>query len=95
MPHTRGISVRERMRVEFAEADVEIGFLLADMAEAEACVGNYAKAARILADADEVFLDLEQILQKLDIRQRVPFQPLMEELRRVIDLVKLHIPSPQ
>ncbi len=84
MPQTHGIPTRERLRVQFAEADVEIGFRLADMAEAEAWFMNYGKAARIPADADEVFVDLEQILQRLGMAQQVPFAPLVEELRRTI-----------
>lgn len=87
--------MRDRMRMRFAEADFEIGFSLVDMAEAEAILGNSARAARILNDADQVFLDIQQILCKLAIPDRGPFEPLLGELDRAIGLAKLHVKSLQ
>jgi hypothetical protein len=83
------------MRVQFAEADFEIGFSLVDIAEAESVYGNYDRAARILKDADNVFLDIQQILCRLRIPDRDPFVPLLGELHRAIGLAKLRIASPQ
>jgi hypothetical protein len=84
-----------RVRVQFAEADFEIAFSLVDMAEEEAIRGNYAKATRILKDADDVFLDIQQILRRLTISDRDPFAPLLGELDRAIGLAKLHAASGQ
>jgi hypothetical protein len=94
MPDDLATSMRHRMRVRFAEADVEIGFSLVDMAEAEALSGDFARAAQILADAENIFLDIQQICAKLSDRERDPFLPLLGELRRAIGLARLHIASP-
>jgi hypothetical protein len=95
MAHSRETRIRDRMRVQFAEADFEIGFNLVDMAEEEAIRGNYARASRILKDADSVFLDIQQILRRLTIPDRDPFAPLLGELDRAIGLAKLHIAGTQ
>jgi hypothetical protein len=84
MPRIQDVS--DRMLVWFAEADFEIGFSLVDMAEAEAVAGNYDQAARILRNADNVFLDIQNILHKLRMPDGGPFGPLVGELRRGIDL---------
>ncbi|MDQ1470881.1 MAG: hypothetical protein QOJ99_2361 [Bryobacterales bacterium] len=84
MPRIQDMS--DRMLVWFAEADFEIGFSLVDMAQAEAAAGNYAQAAQILINADNVFLDIQQILCKLRMPDGGPFRPLVGELRRAIDL---------
>jgi hypothetical protein len=88
-------TLRDRMRVQFAEADFEIAFNLVDIAEAESICGNYAQATRILSDADNVLRDIQQLLHRMTIPDRNPFAPLLEELHRAIDLAKLHIASPQ
>ena len=85
--------MRDRMRVKFAEADFEIGFSLVDMAEAEAIRCNYARATRILEDADRVFLDIQEILGRLTVSDQGPFGPLLRELDRAIGLAKLNIAS--
>ena len=88
-------SLRDRVRTQFAEADFEIAFNLVDIAEAESICGNYAQAARILSEADNVLLDIEEILRRMTIPDRGPFAPLLGELHRAIGLAKLHIASPQ
>ena len=90
MSHPVGALLRDRMDVEFVEADVEIGFNLVDMAERESSVGNLPLAARVLHDAEGVFEDIGLRLQRAGPRQRESFEPLVEELRREIDLAKLH-----
>jgi hypothetical protein len=94
MRHSQGTPIRDRMRAQFAEADFEIGFSLVDMAEAEVLFGNHARAAQILKNADNVFIDIQQILDKLRISDRRPFDPLLGE-RRAIGLAKRHIASVQ
>jgi hypothetical protein len=79
------------MRVQFAEADIEIGFSLVDMAEGEAIRGNYARASWILKDADRVFLDIQQTLRRWTVSDRAPFGPLLKELDRAIGLAKLNV----
>jgi hypothetical protein len=95
MPRSQETPKGDRMRVRFAEADFEIGFSLVDMAEEEVVLGNIARAARILKDADNVFLDIKQILSRLTIPDQGPFVPLLAELDRAIGLAKLHMTSPQ
>jgi hypothetical protein len=74
------------MDVEFVEADVEIGFNLADMAAGELRLGNLPLAARVLQDAEDVFHDIVRRLERAADRDRESFGPLVEELRREIDL---------
>ena len=95
MPMLPGTPLRDRMRVRFAEADFEIAFSLVDMAEEEAIRCNYARASRILEDAERVFLDIQQTLARLTVSDRDPFGPLLEELNRAIGLAKLNIASGQ
>lgn len=95
MPHHPKAPLRDRIRLKFAEADIEIGFSLVDIAEAESIYGNYARAARILRDADDIILDIQKILCRLQTPDRSPFEPLLGELNRAISLAKLHIASPQ
>jgi len=85
--------MQDRMRVQFAEADFEIGFSLVDMAEGEAIRGDYARATRILEDADHVFVDIQQALCRLSVSERGPFGPLLGELDRAIGLAKLNVAS--
>jgi hypothetical protein len=80
-----------RMLVWFAEADFEIGFSLVDMVQAEAVLGNYDQAARILTNADDIYLEIQQILSQLRTPDRGPFGPLVGELRRAIDLAHLGV----
>ena len=91
MAHSRERFMGDRLRVQFAEADIEIGFNLVDMAEGEAIRGNYDRASRILRDADNVLLDIQQILCRLTIPERDLFGPLLGELGRAIGLAKLHM----
>ena len=61
MPKLREAPMRDRMRIQFAEADFEIGFSLVDMAEGEAIHGNYARNSQLglqgaeLANLSELF----------------------------------------
>jgi hypothetical protein len=87
--------MRDRMLVHFTEADFEIGFSLVDMAEGEVIRGDYSRACLILKNADDVLLDIQQILRKLTVPDRGPFGPLLRELDRAIGLAKLRIASRQ
>ncbi len=90
MSHPVGSPLRDRIRIEFVEADVEIGFNLVDLAEAACSAGNAVSASRVLTDAEAVFHDIEQRLERLGDRERDCFNPLASELRREIDQAKLH-----
>jgi hypothetical protein len=63
------------------EADIEIGFCLVD--SVESCP---ADAARLVANAEEVYQDVLARLKRLEPSDRESFEPLVTELRRAIDL---------
>jgi hypothetical protein len=81
--------LRDRIQVGLVEADVEMGFTLVDMAETESARGNPALASRVLRDAEGVLHNIEQRLERLAVGEREPFAPLVQELRRQVDLAKL------
>jgi hypothetical protein len=85
-----GATPEQRLRIEFVEADFEIGFNLVDIAEGESIQAHHAQAGRALADAEDVFAAIQQRLKVLDATDSCHFEPLVGELRRAIDLAKLH-----
>jgi hypothetical protein len=85
MSHPTGITKRDRLEVGFVEADVEIGFSLVDMAHAEFNRGDPLVATRVLEDAEDVFKDIEQRLDRLGSTEHGHFAALVVELRREID----------
>jgi hypothetical protein len=90
MSHSGQSSMRNRIEVEFVEADVEMGFNLVDMAEAECGRGNALLATRVIEDAEDIFADIQQRLQRLDTGNQNCFGPLVDELRRQIDVARSH-----
>jgi hypothetical protein len=80
--------VRDRIEVEFVEADVEIGFNLVDLAQQESGSGDASCLARILGDADGVLDDIDHRLPHLSNADRASFGPLIAELRREVELAK-------
>jgi hypothetical protein len=62
-------------------ADIEIGFRPVDLVES--CP---ADAARLVANAEEVYQDALSRLIRLEPAERSNFQPLVTELRRAIGL---------
>jgi len=94
MSHPVGAPLRDRMDVEFIEADVEIGFNLVDLAEQERNLGNLPLATRVLHDADAVFQDIQRRLERGPERNRDSFSPLVEELRREIDAAAGRVSRP-
>ena len=90
MGHPSGALLRDRLEVEFVEADVEIGFNLVDMARTELSGGNQPLASRVLRDAESVFEDIECRLERAGARNRESFGPLVQELRREIDKARRH-----
>ncbi len=89
MPCRYGSLPHDRLRVEFVEADLEIGFSLVDMAEGESICHHPEVALKALKVAEDVFIDIEQRLKALAAESR-HFEPLVGELRRAIDLAKSH-----
>jgi len=75
---------RERIAVELIEADVEIAFGLVDDALEELHDGNLPFAQHALVEAEKVLTDIDDRLQQLDAERRIPFGPLLEELRKSI-----------
>ena len=84
MPHLYRPAV-QRIPIELVEADFEIAFSLVDLAE-----GGRSLATRAIDDAETVFRDIEARLQRMDPLESQPFTPLVGELRREIDLARLH-----
>lgn len=93
MARVPGTGSANRMAIELAEADCEIGFGLVDIAEMESKSGDRELAVRALDDADKVVLDIEQRLIRLTERNRTPFGPLVCELRRQIKQARSHVPG--
>lgn len=87
-----GPGLSDRMAVEFVEADCEIGFSLVDMAEAGSNSGDRESAMLALADADRIIADIEERLPRLREEKRLPFGPLLSELRREIEMARRHVP---
>ena len=90
MPHSFRGPLRERIRVELVEADLEAGFRLVDIVETEAGFGSRLRAVRALQDAEDVFSDIQQRLGHLEAPEKIPFEAIVGELRRAIDLARLH-----
>jgi hypothetical protein len=90
MSHPIGCPLRERIGVEFLEADVEAVFTLVDMAESECGLGHRKLASDVIGNAETVFDDIERRLSRLEPEARSPFAALVEELRRQIELARLH-----
>jgi len=67
--------------VELVEADIEIGFSLVDLVESRP-----ADAARLVANAEEVYQDAQSRITRLEPSERRSLEPLVAELRRAIDL---------
>jgi len=86
MPCRYGVLPAERLKTEFVEADIEMGFRLVDMAESEWKDGRETDRSRLLHDAEGIFQDLGQRIRRFDATRRQLFEPLMGELRRAIDI---------
>jgi len=71
------------------EADFEIAFNLIDLAEADQ--SDHAWGARAVGDAEEVLMDIERRLEGLRSPDRLPFDPLLGELKRQIALARCHL----
>ena len=80
--HNRRAS--DRIRVELIEADVDMAFGLVDDALEEFHDGNLLFAQRALSDAEKVLAEIDVRLHDLDAAHRVPFGPLVDELRKAI-----------
>jgi hypothetical protein len=81
MPCRYGSTPAHRVRVELVEADFEIGFSLVDLADSRP-----SEASRLLANAEEVYADIQARLTGLPSSEGDSFKPLATELRRAIDL---------
>ncbi len=72
MSHPLGAQLLDRIQTELAEADVEIGFNLVDLAEEESRVGDVSAASQTLAAAEGVLKDLSQRLFHARLSARLP-----------------------
>jgi hypothetical protein len=85
LPCRYGTSPDHRVRVELVEADLEMGFSLVDLV-----ASLPSQAARLVADAEAIYQDVQARLQRLENSERQNFEPLVAELRRAIDLTPPH-----
>jgi hypothetical protein len=90
MSHPVGYPLRARIEVQFIEADIEAAFALVDLAESESGRNNFSLASAVVADADEVCRDLDQRVARLPENAKIPFDALVAEVRRELDLARLH-----
>ena len=78
-----------RIPREMIEADFEIAFNLIDLAQADQ--NDHAWGARAVGDAEDVLTDIERRLAGLGNRDRLPFDPLLGELKRQLALARCHL----
>jgi hypothetical protein len=78
----------DRVLTELIEADIEIAFSLADLAQECLHRRDPASAARVIRDAGEVLLDIQQRLEAIGAEKASPFDPLLGEVHRAIALAK-------
>jgi hypothetical protein len=84
LAHPTGRKIADRVRVQFIEADVEIGFALVDDVGRYRASGQPEFSSRALHDAEEILADIERRLERLGESESVPFHPLVAELRNQI-----------
>jgi hypothetical protein len=94
MSHPVRYPLRARIEVQFIEADIEAAFALVDLAESESGRNNFSLAYAVVADAEEVCRDLDQRLARLPKNAKIPFDALVAEVRRELDLARLHSSGP-
>jgi hypothetical protein len=86
MPCRYGTDPAQRLRTEFVEADIEVGFHLVDMARLETLGGHAGSAARMTREAEAVMRDARERLDRLGPSDQFAFEPLVGELKRAIEL---------
>ena len=84
MPCRYGASVEHRIAVELAEASLEIGFNLVDLAQCD-----LENSIRIISDAEVVYEDILARVAQLEGYDRENLTLLVSELRRAIDRAHL------
>ena len=80
-----GSKTADKLRLQWIEADVEIGFGLIDDARAYQASGQSEFSSRALRDAAAVVADIETRTKQLAVCAAQPFLPLLAELRYEID----------
>jgi hypothetical protein len=85
MPQPMRRKIADQVRIQFIEADVDIGFGLVDEAKAYLVSGQPEFSSRALQNAAEVVADIECRLQQLGTYESGPFLPLVSELRKQIE----------
>lgn len=91
MAETHDRQLSTRIRTELIEANFEIAFNLIDLAEERLHEHDPANAFRALLDAQAVFEDIQQRLDRIGSEKHLPFDCLVVELRRAIALAKSHL----
>jgi hypothetical protein len=79
----------QRVSREIIEADFEIAFSLIDLAPVNPA--DNAWEAHALSDAQEVVHDIESRLELQEPNDRLPFGPLLGELKRQLARAKCRV----
>jgi len=80
--------LQEKVRLDLIEADVDMAFALVDDAREEFYEGDRLFAERALKDAKRVLHDIDIRLRLLEPERMLPFTPLIDELRKFINLAE-------
>ncbi len=79
-----------RVSVDLLKADVDIGFSLVDMAEAEQRIEDFTAASRALQEAENVYTGIKARMTDLSADQCASLERLVNQLRGAIDAARLH-----
>ena len=77
-----------RVSVDVLEGDVDIGFSLVNMADAEWRIEDFDAASRALQEAENVYSNIKVRMTRLADDQCATLETLMGELRRAIDTAR-------
>ena len=91
MSGTHHTPAAELVTRELIEADFEIAFNLIDLSQVELECEDRPAATRVLADAGDIFRDIERRLILIGDGKSLPFRPLVEELKRQLNLAESHM----
>jgi len=92
LPHFLRRTVAEKVRIEFIEADVDIGFSLVDEAKACRAAGQPQFSSSALQQAAEILAKIELRIQQLGATEAAPFALLIAALRDEIAAVERETP---
>lgn len=77
-----------RVSVGVLEGDVDIGFSLVDMAEAERRIEDFAAALKALQEAENVYSGVQMGMKGLSVDQQAHLEISVDQLRRAIEAAR-------